>query len=662
MESSLCNECEQNLAKLACFNCEQLLCPLCDEKIHDKGKRKAHSRESLSQAPIKPSNQSLSKAMVCCISFDFDEKEGFLENKKQLKGFLDEESIKRGSSLIYLLIWNNQNEKVNKMLLSVQNELKQRVLVIFIRALTDFIDFLNNVKEKFSSIHYLIAQNISFEISSFLPNYEGNYNIDYFDNQYRLYNKGKLLENTIKKGFKGDFLNTPLKKSESPYNNRETPYKANFLESPLEKPLIPDFQAYKPCKSLPFIISRFIQDFLRFSAQEGILMLEKGDILTKLSSELVIKGLCTAPEAGFLLFEAEKAKLFHTTIRKFDTQVNIFYYISLHLETFSLEALIWVLKSLSQDKLTPTEKALLNRIKEAFCLKITPADFHSLLLSFTRRMDANSLIKAPKGLPSIVIEVSKEIEGFSLFLAWEKRGFEDQGVLSALNQEEWDEFLDFLRKFFFLSMSQASFKTVESLVEKQEPKRKGVFMNKKFLRRFIPGGKYGCCQYIKCCGTPRLKKVSFGRLTLFVQEAIERGLLEYYKTLLVATEGLREGKVDLTTKDIIKKQDIKVLPSQKLLEVKGLILKIIGSFPQGINLARLPKMIQFYTNVPFDCQDYGGKKLKDLLLMFPEVEMIEFGDNMLAKLKEIEDLQRKTGLNWLKVTDPMYGYKCYKGI
>jgi len=34
--------------------------------------------------------------------------------------------------------------------------------------------------------------------------------------------------------------------------------------------------------------------------------------------------------------------------------------------------------------------------------------------------------------------------------------------------------------------------------------------------RAIPGGRYGCAQFIKICGPEVLKKLSIGRLTLFV--------------------------------------------------------------------------------------------------------------------------------------------------
>jgi len=51
--------------------------------------------------------------------------------------------------------------------------------------------------------------------------------------------------------------------------------------------------------------------------------------------------------------------------------------------------------------------------------------------------------------------------------------------------------------------------------------------------RAIPGGRYGCAQFLKTCGPESLQALSIGRLTLFVQEAINKGMLKYERTLLV---------------------------------------------------------------------------------------------------------------------------------
>lgn len=51
----------------------------------------------------------------------------------------------------------------------------------------------------------------------------------------------------------------------------------------------------------------------------------------------------------------------------------------------------------------------------------------------------------------------------------------------------------------------------------------------------IPGGRYGCAQFIKICGPPILSKLSLGRLAQMIQQAVQDDLLRYHKTLLVWT-------------------------------------------------------------------------------------------------------------------------------
>ena len=61
-------------------------------------------------------------------------------------------------------------------------------------------------------------------------------------------------------------------------------------------------------------------------------------------------------------------------------------FLSLQLEIISHECLTWVMASLKRDEMTPTEKALQNRIKEAFAFKISA----SLWDCITQSLDTNS--------------------------------------------------------------------------------------------------------------------------------------------------------------------------------------------------------------------------------------------------------------------------------
>lgn len=49
----------------------------------------------------------------------------------------------------------------------------------------------------------------------------------------------------------------------------------------------------------------------------------------------------------------------------------------------------------------------------------------------------------------------------------------------------------------------------------------------------IPGGRYGCAQFLKACGTPNLIACPLGKLAQFIQYAINEDILRYQRTLLV---------------------------------------------------------------------------------------------------------------------------------
>jgi len=51
--------------------------------------------------------------------------------------------------------------------------------------------------------------------------------------------------------------------------------------------------------------------------------------------------------------------------------------------------------------------------------------------------------------------------------------------------------------------------------------------------RAIPGGRYGCTQYLKFCGPEEIKVLSVGRIALMIKQAIKDDVLRHHKTLLV---------------------------------------------------------------------------------------------------------------------------------
>lgn len=60
--------------------------------------------------------------------------------------------------------------------------------------------------------------------------------------------------------------------------------------------------------------------------------------------------------------------------------------------------------------------------------------------------------------------------------------------------------------------------------------------------RAIPGGRYGCAQFVKICGPSNLKNCSLGKLAQLVQYAVKEDVLRYHKTLLVWTTTVDKHK------------------------------------------------------------------------------------------------------------------------
>lgn len=51
--------------------------------------------------------------------------------------------------------------------------------------------------------------------------------------------------------------------------------------------------------------------------------------------------------------------------------------------------------------------------------------------------------------------------------------------------------------------------------------------------RMIPGGRYGCTQFLKICGPEEIRKCSVGKTTQMVQLAIKEDVLRHLKTQIV---------------------------------------------------------------------------------------------------------------------------------
>jgi len=102
----------------------------------------------------------------------------------------------------------------------------------------------------------------------------------------------------------------------------------------------------------------------------------------------------------------------------------------------------------------------------------------------------------------------------------------------------------------------------------------------------IPGGRYGCAQFIKICGPSILKDLSIGKLTLFIQEAINRGFLKYERTLLVKNKNPSEVILNALSEGNNMNQDPAIAKKARLVKkVKEAIIDILLESLDGVSFA-----------------------------------------------------------------------------
>ena len=90
-----------------------------------------------------------------------------------------------------------------------------------------------------------------------------------------------------------------------------------------------------------------------------------------------------------LLAESQSKNLIHQITKKYENSIKVDY-ISLVIENLSLQSLVWILKSLRIDKITPSEKLILSRIKECFAYKIPLKNWEKLVIPLKKQKFYNN--------------------------------------------------------------------------------------------------------------------------------------------------------------------------------------------------------------------------------------------------------------------------------
>ena len=322
------------------------------------------------------------------------------------------------------------------------------------------------------------------------------------------------------------------------------------------------YQQYPPCKAeLLYLVSK-----LKEQANNGYLLL----------SEQAFRSLFTnIPSLSIHLEIAQKEGIILICRRHFGHPANhSTSYISLRLTTISLQSLYWVLASLKRDQMTPTDRVIQSRIKEAFGIKIYNAQWERILHAIQGTPGDTSedsiyiyiyiYIGSNTDIQVIQFDVEESADPLSgvkqnvIYPRGEKwEGIDQLNPSTILNTQLYADFKLFMKdyftttlKYFWNKYKQTDTNTSntsntsntldcsENGGEKRMGEEQVVEEGKA-----IPGGRYGCAQFVKACGPPLLRNCSLGMLSLLVQTAINEDILRYIRTLLIWTNTLTKNKL-----------------------------------------------------------------------------------------------------------------------
>jgi hypothetical protein len=249
-------------------------------------------------------------------------------------------------------------------------------------------------------------------------------------------------------------------------------------------------------------------------AKEGEIMIQIEELEKLISSgNATKKGSIQSNQFIFALQEAEDKGMIVLTSRQFGSR-PLQKFASIRLKNVSLESVAWILKSLEKDEMTPIERAVQSRFKESFGIKMSTLQWNRLL-EVLRNPQCIARKPEEPAYQFDVKEIDDSVSGCRTFAIYPK-GHQWPTVdmslkTTEINQTLYGEFLKFLEKYFLPSPGESA---------NQEEK-------------CIPGGRYGCAQFVKACASSNLVACSLGQLAQFIQYAINEDILRYQRTLLV---------------------------------------------------------------------------------------------------------------------------------
>ena len=614
-----CEECEETQATVLCCDCEQSLCFSCDQKLHRKGKRQTHQRHPLC-AQCSAAALLLCagcKAAVCgaCKASHEGHVLAQMTSSKRAAVFWDvataraedAEEVERVLNQLHALYGSSVSIRAyGEAAKTVTDALAQMGVIRVVKA---------GLKEGETMLLDLTTTPRDVTDVLVISGQATSNRHFYAELADSLAGIALLISTTC-------LPLTPVPPQALGVEVKRTPTRNISTEIPAGQTVIlegvPLYQRFYRKQGHEEVHDRLMA-LMRTSATEGVLMVELNSLISSLQRATML----TADQANTIIKAAEGLGLIHLVQRQFAVSRNNLTLCCMRLDSLSLEALTWVLRSLKRDEMMPTERAIQSRIKEAFDFKPSQVQWSNLLdaargrsmeghhhsSSAPNEQEPGSLFGLSfqddplRPIPVFTVEdINDPLTGQETCVIYPKDEVwiafdqhKDADVLGVKQSEEWRVFKQFLENYF--------------VGDKMGKKR--VWKRQEEVKS-IPGGRYGCAQFLKTCGPPQLQQCSLGRLSYMVQVAINDDLLRYQRTLLVWTSTSQKRSDDEEA-------------ATRLQAAQHAIWKVLSESKAGVSLAQLPQHVKKHTSI--DLNDLGFAKLKDLLATMPEVHIELHGTN-----------------------------------
>ena len=117
---------------------------------------------------------------------------------------------------------------------------------------------------------------------------------------------------------------------------------------------------------------------------------------------------------------------------------------------------------------------------------------------------------------------------------------------STVDRNLYQIMKEFLREYFCAEDQNLDSKIEGKLQHEQRANSEDYTLQGGDLR-MIPGGRYGCTQFLKICGPEDIQKCSVGKTTQMVQLAIKEDVLRHLKTQIVWSTQVDKHKTEQDT-------------------------------------------------------------------------------------------------------------------